>query len=180
MFEITPMKSTISALILALASWLSSMPAFAEVTVQFDKPENFTDLSLASGAPERNVEFLTKDIAKFLDLLGNQYLPKGDKVDIIFRDIDMAGGFERWRIPNGMWTRIISDVYPPKFKLQYVWTDAAGHLKARKNELITDLNYRAMVGAKEFNTQDSLRYEKALLRRWFRASFSPDGKPAFE
>lgn len=92
----------------------------------------------------------------------------------------MAGGFERWRIPNGMWTRIISDVYPPKFKLHYVWKDKAGAVKGESSEWVTDQNYRSMVGVKEFMIHDSLRYEKALLKRWFRRSFAPDGKPLFE
>jgi hypothetical protein len=170
---------TRTALLLGLCL-AASGPAAAEVTVRFDHPENFTDLSLAVGTPEKNTAALTQQIEQHLKRLGDQYLPKGDTVDITVTDIDMAGGFERWRIPNGMWTRIISDVYPPKFKLHYVWRDKAGTVKAERQEWVTDQNYRSMVGVKEYMSHDSLRYEKALLKRWFRRSFAPDGKPLFE
>ncbi|NJD07019.1 MAG: DUF3016 domain-containing protein [Methylococcaceae bacterium] len=172
----TPCRSVLLAAICLTASCLAE----ADVTVRFDHPEDFSDLSLSAGSPEKNTALLTQQIEGHLKWLGQQYLPKGDTVDIVITDIDMAGGFERWRIPDGMWTRIISDVYPPKIKLQYVWKDASGKIKGQQAELVTDLNYRSMVGYKQFPTQDSLRYEKALLQRWFRRAFAVDGKPLFE
>jgi hypothetical protein len=151
--------------------------AGAEVAVRFINPENFKDFTINSGPIEAMREDLMHQIGDHLRSLGDQYLPKGDTLELDVEDIDMAGGYEPWRL-NMMWTRIMSSVWPPQITLVYVWKDKDGKLKADDRVMVTDPNYLAMVGSKEYATQDPLRYEKALLKRWFIQTFGSGSKPA--
>lgn len=175
------MKALILPIFLLLGYCISTS-AQAEVTVKFNQPENYTDFMIGGSSSPRIVADLTKQVDKYLKDLDAEYLPKGDTLEIVFKDIDMAGGFEPWRRTEMMqWTRIISDVYPPKLSVHYVWKDPSGQVKADREELLTELNYRILTGYRDFRTYDPLRYEKVLLRRWFLRTFGGDaGKPLLE
>ncbi len=69
------------------------------------------------------------------------------------------------------YTRFIRDIYPPKFSLHYIWRDKVGRIIADKQETITELNYLVKLDSRKYNTTDPLRYEKALLDRWFIYTF---------
>ena len=62
--------------------------------------------------------------------------------------------------------------------LRYRWLDKAGNLKGEKQENLTDLNYLMMLNSARYSNNDPLRYEKAMLERWFEKTFSADIKPA--
>jgi Protein of unknown function (DUF3016) len=68
-----------------------------------------------------------------LKKLGESYLPKGDKLEIVVMDIDMAGAYVPWRTPNLTRTRFIRDIYRPKLVLHYRWLDKDGAVKADKD-----------------------------------------------
>lgn len=153
--------------------------AGAEVAVRFINPENFKDFTINSGPVEAMREDLMHRIGDHLRSLGDEYLPKGDVLELDVEDIDMAGGYEPWRL-NLMWTRIMSSVYPPKITLVYVWKDQNGKPKGEDRIVVTNLNYLSMVGVKEYATQDPLRYEKALLKLWFIQTFGAGAKVAPE
>jgi hypothetical protein len=170
-FEVIPMQAKSLTLFLLGFGPALVAPVRAEVTVRFDHPDQYTDLQLSNGSMPKVKADLMNQLEKYLKTLGDQYLPKGDSLAIAVENIDMAGGFEPWRMPNLSWTRVISDVYPPRFDLRYVWKDPAGRVKADRREQVTDLNYRTMVNERQFSQRDPLRYEKALLQRWFRKTF---------
>ncbi|WP_020564055.1 DUF3016 domain-containing protein [Methylosarcina fibrata] len=162
-----------SLLLLAL---LNGAPAFAEVTIRFEPVERYTDLGLSGAATPAVQESLLKQLEKHLRQLGEQYLPKSDTLVIAIQDVDMAGAMEPWRSPNLINTRIIRDIYPPRFTLHYLWRDQAGRSKADREETLTDLNYLMRLDAARYLNNDPLRYEKALLDRWFRETFAAKPK----
>lgn len=165
---VNPINLPILLILLLLLSTALSPSVHAQVTVRFEQPEKYTDFELSTGSTPKAKADLMKQFEKYFQALGAQYLPKGDTLEIVILDIDMAGAFEGWRRPNLMWTRIISDVYPPKFVLHYVWRDKTGRIKADREETVTDLDYLRF---RDQTTLDPLRYDKALLSRWFRRTF---------
>jgi hypothetical protein len=114
---------------LLMALSLIAPAAGAGVAVRFINPENFKDFTVNSGPVEAMREDLMHQIGDHLRSLGDEYLPKGDVLELDVEDIDMAGGYEPWRL-NMMWTRIMSSVWPPRITLVYVWKDRDGKLKA--------------------------------------------------
>jgi hypothetical protein len=104
-------------------------------------------------------------------------LAKSDTLDIVVRDIDMAGAYEPWRAPYLSNTRIMRDVYPPRITLHYLWRDGSGAVLADKQEILSDLNYLTLLDSRQYLPNDPLRYEKAMLERWFAQTFAPRQKP---
>jgi len=165
----------LTAALVAAAAWLAPA-ARAEVSVQFVDPEKFSDLSLSGSTTEGVQRHIMGELSKYLKYLGDTYLRAGQKLDITFLDIDMAGDYEPWRTPNLTHTRFIREVYIPRMTLRHVWRDAQGKVLADQQERVSDLNY-LMIADPYYTYNDPLRYEKAMLRRWFeeRFSASPSG-----
>jgi Protein of unknown function (DUF3016) len=155
-----------------------SFIANAEVTVRYGHPENYHDLALSgSDTPSMQAEVM-RQLEAHLGRLGESYLPKGDKLEIVVQDIDMAGAYEPWRTPNLTRTRFIRDIYRPKFVLYYRWQGKGGTVKAEKDETVSDLNYLMRQETRQYQDSDPLRYEKTLLDRWFKEAFAATEKSA--
>jgi len=151
-------------------------PVFAEVTVRFEPAEQYTDLGLSGASTPAVQESLLKQLEKHLKQLGESDLPKGDTLEIEIRDVDMAGATEPWHSPNLINTRIIRDIYPPRLTRHYLWRDKTGRIKADREEKPSDLNYLMRLDAARYLNNDPLRYEKALLDRWFKETFAAKPK----
>jgi hypothetical protein len=158
--------------LLLLIAVLNVSPVLAEVTVRFEPADRYTDLALSGASTPRVQNDLLKQFEKHLKQLGESYLPKGDRLEVMIQDIDMAGAMEPWRSPNLINTRIIRDIYPPRFSLHYLWRTKTGELQANRQEKLTDMNYLMKLDTARYMNNDPLRYEKALLDRWFRQRFS--------
>lgn len=170
------MKKQLLYALLSASALSISIFAYAEVTVQYEHPENYHDLAL-SGSDTRSMQAeVMNQLEAHLKKLGESYLPKGDKLEIVVADIDMAGAYEPWRTPNLTRTRIIRDIYRPKFEVHYRWQDKNGKVKADKDESVSDLNYLMRQETRKYQDNDPLRYEKTLLDRWFRETFSATEK----
>jgi len=164
--------------LLLLIAVLNGSPVLAEVTVRFEPAERYTDLALSGASTPAVQNDLLNQFEKHLKQLGESYLPEGDTLEIAIQDIDMAGAMEPWQTPGLIDTRIIRDIYPPRFSLHYLWRGKSGELKADKQEQLTDLNYLTWLDSSRYLNNDPLRYEKTLLDRWFRQTFSANAKPA--
>jgi hypothetical protein len=162
--------------LLLLIAVLNGSPVLVEVTVRFEPADRYIDLALSGASTPAVQNDLLTQFEKHLKQLGESYLPEGDTLEIVIQDIDMAGAMEPWRSPGLIDTRIIRDIYPPRFSLHYLWRGKSGELKADKQEQLTDLNYLTWLDSSRYLNNDPLRYEKTLLDRWFRQRFSSDKK----
>jgi hypothetical protein len=138
----------------------------ARIHVVFVEPEKFTDARRAEFKP--NSEAILDDIAKFMQEMGEETIPRDMNLDIKVTDVDLAGNFEPWRGPQSEQVRITNQLYPPRFALEYGVIDARGQVIQSGKRDLTDLNYQLRTF---YPMDDYLRYEKDLLRQWFRAEF---------
>lgn len=89
---------SLQAAVLAASAW-SAPASHGEVSAQFIEPEKFTDLSLSGSTTENVQRHSMEEITKYVQHLGDTYLPESRKVEISFLDIDMEGEYEPWRTP---------------------------------------------------------------------------------
>jgi hypothetical protein len=75
-------------------------------------------------------------------------------------NIDLAGRIEWWR-RNFYDTRILRDIYPQRFTLNYRLAEP-GRILVERQETVVDPNYLANPGI-YFSPSDPLRFEKAML-----------------
>lgn len=142
----------------------------SRVSVVFVEPERFTDIKASAARSERGSAQILAEIAQFLEETGGAEIPAGFTLEIRLTDIDLAGEFEPVRGPQFERTRLMRDVYWPRFDLGFRLKDALGRVVKDGSRTLRDLNYltRSLrVSA------DRLRYEKALLRDWLRQEFAP-------
>ena len=163
----------------ALAAWsLLLVPHFARaeanLSVVFVSPEKYSDASYSSSfanAPDR--ADVQRDIEQHLERLAKRALPPGESVKIEVLDIDLAGRVEPMRSRlGGSDVRVIRDITWPRMKLRYTLI-RGDQVTPSREESLSDLNFLSSFN--RYPNGDRLRYEKAMLDRWFRERFATDG-----
>ena len=165
-----------SLLLTCLAGTVAAAPLSAAVSVApgvesriaviFAQPQNFTDVK-RSYMDDTSVELLG-EIQKSIRETGERAVPEGMKLEIRVTDIDLAGDFEPWHGARLNDVRILRGIYPPRIKLEFQLTDRGGHVVRSGQRSLSDLAYRTRL---TWPNSDYLRYEKDLVRDWYRTEF---------
>lgn len=153
-------------LLLAIAPALA---AASPVEVEFVQPDKFTDAGREFGAErERNLEALREHLVA----QGARRLAPGDTLRVSFTDVDLAGSLEpRQRFSNEV--RIVRDVYPPRFELDFRIARADGSVVKEGHRSLSDPGF--LWGINRYGS-DTMRYEKALLDGWIGRELAPPGR----
>jgi hypothetical protein len=149
----------------------ASGPA-ARIVVVFVQPQHFTDVRYSKAEP--NSVALLNALQTFMCQMGERYVPEDMQLEIKVTDIDLAGDFEPWRGPQFGQVRIIRDIYRPHISLEFRLTDDSGGIVSAGQREISDIAYQERLVRPP---DDYLRYEKDILRNWFRKELG-DIKPS--
>lgn len=150
----------------ACLAGLAAAPAQAAVAVSFVDPAHYSDASTRYAAGEGP---LLATLRQYLVALGERYLRPGQSLAIEVLDVDLAGEVEWWR-PYGYDLRVMREVTPPRMRLRYTLAQGGQPLAAAE-EALADPDY--LHPPAQQRPTDPLRYEKAMLARWFEARFGP-------
>ena len=148
--------------------------AHAAVEVQFVEPDGYTDSNLYGGYGGKASEPALRQIKSYLERLGERYLKPNQRLDIAVLDVDLAGRYEPWH-RFGYDVRILRGVTWPRITLRYSLREN-GTVLASAEETVADLAYLMRPSVR--HSSETLRYEKAMLRSWFRARFAELRPPA--
>ncbi|WP_433766615.1 DUF3016 domain-containing protein [Pseudomonas putida] len=165
------MRPTITCTLIALLPLLMVPIANAasSVEVDFKNPEKFTDASLDSPGYERGADtYVMKELRRYIQKLGERYLPPGQQLQIEIRNIDLAGRFEPWR-PYAYEVRFMRDITWPSIDLHYVLKQN-GQIVSQADARVIDQLYLQRPG--RANRSDRLYSEKAMLSDWFLRQFA--------
>jgi len=147
-----------------LVLFLLTSVADAAVRVSFIQPEKYHDEDFRSSSRRDGI---TAEFRKYFEKLGARYLKGNQMLSIDVLDIDLAGQYEPWR-PQWSHVRIFRDTTPPRVRLRYTLSQG-GKVLMSGEEAVTDMNYQWNPSAR--NSSDRFRYEKDMLRDWFRKRF---------
>ena len=137
--------------------------------VEFVDPENYSDASYASSfANATDRADVQRDIAQHLQSLAQRMLPSGESLKIEMLDIDLAVRVEPFRSRIGNDIRVIRDISWPRMELRYTLTRGDQAMPSHE-ERLNDLNFLSSFN--RYPSGDRLRYEKAMLDRWFKERF---------
>eukprot|EP01012_Entosiphon_sulcatum_P067843 TRINITY_DN97707_c0_g1_i1.p1 TRINITY_DN97707_c0_g1~~TRINITY_DN97707_c0_g1_i1.p1 ORF type:complete len:177 (-),score=37.77 TRINITY_DN97707_c0_g1_i1:23-553(-) len=162
------------ALALVLSSAGSARAADAKdkapspVEVSYVSSEKFTDFKDSDLANDRSREYLEDLFREHLQRAAKPYLATGQKLEVRFTDIDLAGDFEPWRGVNFHDIRIVKDIYPPRMKFDFKLTDVDGKVVAEGKRELSDLSYMMNISIRR---DDPYQHDKALLDDWLRKEF---------
>ena len=139
------------------------------VNVSWPEPASLSEVKEAHGRGWQRGEAWLVDLRKHLVRQADRVLPTGERLDVTFTDVKLAGSFEPWHGPRFDDVRIVKDIYPPRIDLRFTLTSADGHVVADGERTLRDPGFLTRSIA---NTSDPLRYEKRLLNDWVRREFN--------
>jgi hypothetical protein len=165
------MRKTLFTLVAAFAGAVV-LPAHAAgvVQVEFLPFERYSDAGRDPVDASRKQDVL----ARYLQTLGQQWLPDGQTLKIEVLDIDLAGS---QRPGDGTITdrrKSIGLADTPHFEVQYALSQGSTVLTSGKEHL-DDLNY--LRHGADIVGDDPLKTEKRVLEAWFKQRFV-EKKPA--
>jgi hypothetical protein len=154
--------SFFAALILALCG-CESAPAtgpHGKVVVNFDHPENFTDVKASYGG-STDQGYL--DVIRLhLENRAGPLVPVDRTLTVTFTDIDLAGDIRPTRTGD---VRIVKNIYPPRMNFRFSLTDASGKVVKEGTEKLVNLFPEMQTG---IGRDEMLFYEKEMLNDWAR------------
>lgn len=155
-------RFTLLAAAFAAGSLLHAADATqAAVTVNFHESEKFTDASSRFGG-ETDKDYL-ETLAKCVQKEAAKRLAPGQRLEVTFTDIDLAGEFIPTD-PRKMDIRIVKDIYMPRQTLSFRLLDADGKVVKEGERRLTDMNF--MNNARLVGRNEPLFYDMALLEDW--------------
>lgn len=144
---------------------LAAAPASAaEVEINWHEPDRFSDLEEDGYYDEDLFRRFSREIRQVVEREADDLLPPDATLRIRFRDVDLAGEYEFWRVETQD-VRIMRDIYPPRLKFEYTVLDARGNQVASGMAQITDVTYLWNI-ERSIHTHDEFFYEKDLIERW--------------
>ncbi|SOY94476.1 conserved exported hypothetical protein [Cupriavidus taiwanensis] len=148
-----------------LALGAVAAPPAGTLSLTFVHPETYTDAAYRSDyGSEKDRAQVMNDIRRHFDKLAARYLPEGYALSIEVLDVDLAGHFEPWH-RQAYNVRIVRDVTWPHMTLRYELRGSDGAVIGSGEQRIADPTFN--FGINIYDPSDRLRYEKAMMDRWF-------------
>ena len=133
------------------------------VNVSFVNPTAYADAGTRQDEENGNLQSL----ARYLQALGQRYLPASQALKVEVLDVDLAGTVRPTR--RGEDVRIVRGRADfPRLHLQYT-LEADGKPVRSGDEWLNDLTYTG--GLSSYRKSEPLYYEKHMLEAWFKARF---------
>jgi hypothetical protein len=142
----------------------------SRITAEYVNPEKFTDFRDGVFDTEKGRQHLMEELNDHLADLSRRAIPEGQRLEIRFTNIDLAGDYEPWRGPQFDDIRILKDIYPPRMELEYRLVDASSGAVIRQGaEKLVDMGY--LMNIARLPSQDALLHDKQMLSDWIRREF---------
>lgn len=140
-----------------------------QVSVVFESPEKFADFTKSYTARDDGQEQMMAELRAHVVNQARSLLAAGQRLEVRFLDIDLAGDFEPGRIhPSADHIRILKEIYPPSVKLEFRLLDAEGKVVSEGTRDLKELGYLMTT---RLPSSDGMRYDKGLLTDWMRREF---------
>jgi hypothetical protein len=153
------------ALVAAALAGFCGIAAAATATVEFVKPDEFTDAGRRHSYVDRDATL--EAIRRHLVEQAAKRLPADESLAISVTDVDLAGSFEPWqRFSNEI--RVVKDIYPPKIDLRFRLTRADGSVVKEGERTLRDPGF---LSSPTSYPSDNLKYEKTMLDEWISREF---------
>lgn len=168
------MKKAYLVLISSVLTLLSSQTfAKAEVEIIWQEPKKFTDVRATNESRKGFRESTFKKLDEYIAELA-EYLPEGHKLSMTVDNLDLAG--QVWPASfvglghSGSDVRLIKSIDIPRMSFTYQLLDEAGQVVQESAVKLKDMSFQDRHNP--FFDSESLRYEKNMIRDWFKDEFS--------
>jgi hypothetical protein len=126
------------------------------VTVQYVRPENFTDFRLQGHNVQSSRSIFTREVTRSLEPVMRRRFP-GGQLTLRFTNIDLAGR----RTAGARSVRVVRTRTPARLWFDYLLRDKSGRSVASGSQVLVDTS-----SASSLNSAGSLSPESRMLQRW--------------
>jgi hypothetical protein len=162
------LKSSVLFAAMAMVGVAAADPS--RVTVNWAPAEQLTEVRQN---PMERGQLRAKDwesaLGAYLQKRADKQLAPGQRLDVTFDDIKLAGDYEPWHSAQAQDIRFMKDIYPPRATLTYKLTDANGRTIKEGSSKLLDLAF--MERPLPAGDSDPLRFDKRMLDDWLRKEF---------
>ncbi len=141
----------------------SSDSSSDKVTVTFQNPDGFTDVS-DSHSNQTSTDDLD-ELRDYIEKTAASLLPDGTKLSVTFLDLDLAGQIR----PDKDNVRVMTSTTIPRAHVKFQLLDGEGKVVKEGERKLSDMNYQNSIGIVGRN--EPLFYEKQLLKDWLSKEF---------
>jgi hypothetical protein len=152
------------------AAVFSTPTAAADLELDWQEPENFTDIRAANDSRSRFQERVMRNFEAFFKKMADE-LPEGYSWQVTITDVDLAGEVDHFATNTGQPIRIIKEVNPPAIRFNHQLRDQYGEEVVGGEERFRDIRFmsRMSPGA---NTPE-FESERMMLQDWFGKKLLP-------
>jgi Protein of unknown function (DUF3016) len=147
----------------AAHSSAASTKTSENVTVEFQDPENFTDVRDSHTNLTSTADL--NELRDYVQRIAAPHLDAGTKLTVTFIDVDLAGMIRQDK-DN---IRIMTATTFPRAHLKFQLAGADGTIIKEGERKLTDLDYQQ--SARLIGRDDPLFYDKQMLRDWITKEF---------
>ncbi len=145
----------------------------ATVQVEWQNPDDFRDIRATNGGQQKFQEQVMGELEEQFRAEADQ-LAADQTLFIAVEDVDLAGEIEYFHNGHPFGLRVIRRVDSPSLTLRYELRDASDKVISSGEERIRDMGFRFSNLLP--NDRSPLKYEKEMIRDWYRESFGKAGK----
>lgn len=151
---------------------LTSVASAAEVEIDWQNPKEYRDVKAANGSDSRFRKQTFNKLEAYLRELA-EALPEDQTLLVQVTDLDLAG--QVWPASfvglghSASDVRLIKSIYLPRMTFSYQLQGADGQLLGSSEVKLKDMSF--LDRANRFFRNDSLKYEKNMLKNWFDREF---------
>ena len=173
--KLTIVMAVIGALFISFSPLaLPVAPQDSQVTVQWQEPENYTDILSGDQSRLYYQKRVFANFEKYFAKLSRR-LPQGYQWNIKVTDIDLAGDINNAYSQGHRKIRVIGRLFKTKVAFSYQLRDAQGRVVAEADEVLKEnmIERFPRIAVK----QGSFAYEKYMIKQWFNKVLMVQVKP---
>jgi len=132
------------------------------IKVDFRNPDAYTDCRDDFVPSQEEQVRIMGDLQRELRKHATLYLKEGERLEVVFNDIDLAGDIEPIR--NGEGKRVLRDITPPRLEIEFKIIGSDGTVKLEGKRSLKKVGYLSMMNLNR--TEERYYHDKKLIREW--------------
>lgn len=139
------------------------------VSITWHNPKHFRDIKATSGLQSRYQQHFFKIMTKSLNKYASHVLQSGQQLELIVKDVDLAGDVRPTFGATPTDIRVVKSLYPPRIRFHYQVKQDDSILLSGEEKL-QNLGFQDGI---RVNSHQSFHYETQLLKDWVSRSLKP-------
>ncbi|KKO45516.1 hypothetical protein WG68_10790 [Arsukibacterium ikkense] len=152
------------------AAAFSTPTVGAELEVNWQEPEKFTDIRAANDSRSRFQARVMRNFEKFFQEIANE-LPEGYSWQVTITDVDLAGEVDFFATSTGQPIRVIKEIHSPAIRFNHLLRDQYGEEVVGGEERFRDMGFMSRMSPRG-NTPE-FEFERVMLQDWFKKQLQP-------